>query len=256
MKRIWSPQLPDVGELLEPDREELRHLLSVRRASAGERIEVIDGKGGLAIGELESVRKRDAEIRIVERLEASRESPLQLTVVLALPVQISTLDDCLPGLVQLGVTRLIWVPTRYGGRMKKDPAKYQGRLQTIALQSLKQCGRLVLPVITPARDWEEACTTMTESGAFSLLFHPIRSGAGTEALPEKLDHVALWIGPEGGFSEDEVQRAAEAGARPTDMGPRILRTETAVIGACYWAQSRFGDIGHALQVPGENAVIS
>lgn len=238
MKRVLVETLPAVGSTFSPPPEETRHLVQALRAKAGETIEVLDGAGGVARARISSLGKRDCSLVVEQILELERESPLQLDLVLALPVQRGTFDSMLPGLVQLGVNHIDLVETEFGGRLRTDRDKYARRLDDIARQSLKQCGRLRLPTITLAGTWQDVLRSAATEAAY--LFHPDPAVAAAD-LPGSHTAVRLAFGPEGGFSADEAGAAREAGWRCISMGPRILKMETAVTGAAYWAQARWGD---------------
>ncbi len=238
MKRILVASLPAVGDTFRPPADETRHLVQALRAKTGETIEILDGAGGVARAQITHLGKRDCSLVVEQILASERESPLQLDLLLALPVQRGTFDSMLPGLVQLGVNHIDLVETEYGGRLKTDREKYTRRLDEIARQSLKQCGRLRLPRITLAGSWHDALHNRQNGAGY--LFHPDPT---VEANPLPTEHkaVRLAFGPEGGFSEGEAAAAREAGWRCISMGPRILKMETAVTGAAYWAQARWGD---------------
>lgn len=240
MKRILVDEIPAAGTLFQAPRDEGFHLVQVLRAKAGEPLEILDGRGGLARGNIHSISKRACEVAVTSVLSAKRESPLWLSVTAALPVQRGTFDAMLPGLVQLGVNRIDLVYTEFGGRLKKDRDKYLKRLEDISRQSLKQCGRLCLPEIDCKPSWDDACSAVSEDAATGFFFHP-NGLSQRQATRTERDRVWLAFGPEGGFSERETAVAREAGLTPLTMGPRILKMETAVIGAVYWAQTQWGD---------------
>ncbi len=237
MKRAWLEPLPEVGAEAALDPLESHHLAAVRRAAVGERIELIDGVGGLALAEIIVCRKDAVAVRILERPQISRESPMILELALAIPHQLSTMDQVLPGLVQLGVNRLWLATSAFSGRLKKDPDRYLTRLREIVRQAMKQSGRLVGPAIEFAAHWEALCIDFQERLAHGVLYHPGYPEVSATAFPaEGLPSLGLLIGAEGGFSEREVAAAEARGIHIHGMGPRILKQETAAIGACYWAR--------------------
>lgn len=241
MKRILVSHMPPPGETVEASSEESHHLRKVRRTQTGETIEVLDGKGGLALGEIEPGNDRYVRVKIVARVEANRESPLQLELAVGYPQQHAVFDHSLPALVQLGVNRVTLVHTTHGGTLKKGWEPYRQRLEAICLQALKQCGRLVVPVLDYVPDWSALCRSMVKRNEHNVVFHPVPS---TYAVSEGRAYrsLGLLIGPEGGFTEEEVVEAKRCGMEIRGMGPRILKMETAMIGACYHAQHAFGDL--------------
>ena len=239
MIRVLADELPEPGGEWTPSDEEAHHLVRVRRVKPGQAVEVIDGQGGAVRGVIAQVSKRSASIQIKERIDEQRESSLDLTIVAAIPVQANTFDAALPGLVQLGVIRIILTPTAYGGKLKKDLTRYSQRLQDIAANALKQSGRLVMPGFTFYQSWEETCRRLAQQAGLKLLFHP---NSEEVQVTDKVTAVTLCIGPEGGFSDEEVALAQTHSIQTQGLGPRILKMETALIGATFWAQQRFGDL--------------
>ncbi len=240
MKRAWVPSLPAAGSELTLDAAESHHLLKVRRARPGDRIELIDGRGGLVEAEIVNADRDAARVRVGAALPDNRESPLTLTLALAVPQQRAVVDELLPGLVQLGVDSIYLAAVEYGGALKQDTQKYQARLTTIARNALKQCGRARLPRLTLwNRDWPALCETLAAAHEAMILCHPsVDSGAP----PPTAQSIALLVGPEGGFTDGEAAAAIDRGAVPVSLGPRVLKMETAAICAAHWAQTRYGDM--------------
>ena len=238
MKRVLVDAIPEPGELVEPEAAECHHLLQVRRTGNGEIVEVLDGAGSVARGSIELMSRKQFCIRITERLEENRESSLHLEVAVAIPTHRPTFDQALPGLVQLGVRRIYLSPSEYSGSLKRGQNNYRKRLHEICRQSLKQCGRTCLPELVLTGSFLETCQHLRQNNERNLIFHP--QPEARTPLPEQVDSLGLFIGPEGGFSDEEVN-AAE-GFRIVDLGPRILKLETALVGACFWAQKTYGDL--------------
>lgn len=239
MKRLLLPAIPEEGARFQPPEDERRHVQDVRRTKEGEILEILDGKGGVARARVVATSRHQMTLEVEAHLQELRDSPLHLEVAVALPVQRSTFDATLPGLVQLGANRIYLVPTEFGGRIKKDEAKYAKRLDTIATQSLKQCGRLIAPEVIITKSFDALLEQMNQPEQTNILLHPVQEPA---TMPASADRIGLLIGPEGGFSEPEVTQAQEHGILLKGLGPRILKLETAAIGATYWAQSQYGDL--------------
>lgn len=238
MKRILVDAIPAVGARFEPPEQERHHLQDVRRAREGDVLELLDGRGGLARATVVAAGRHDLTLEVTAHLDERRESPLQLALVLAIPSQMATIDDVLPGLVQLGLNQLTLVPTAWGGRLKKESDKYLRRLRTIAANALKQCGRTQLPEFDLCDSWRQALERKRQR--VDLLFHPTDQAP---SLPAQVESVGLWIGPEGGFTPEEVAEAQAAGIQKRGLGPRILKLETAALATASWAQHQWGDLG-------------
>lgn len=226
MKRVLVKQLGAVGDRLPIPREEAHHLTRVRRVDEGTELEALDGQGRGVRGEL-IVEGKQAFIQITAQIEEDRESPYDVRLVLGIPSSRNTLDGFLPGLVQLGVKQIHIVPGDYGGRIKGSSAKYQARLQQIVLQSLKQCGRLTPPTLHFPKDWSAALATCCRVGGAHRLCHPDPHHHTSFPARTTGEPAFFYIGPEGGFSDEEVTQAKQQGIACLDLGPRILKMETA-----------------------------
>jgi len=235
--RVLVDALPEPGGELTPGADECHHLLRVRRIKVDDHVELLDGRGGRAAATVIGLTRRDVELRVDDNQSADRESALHLEIAVAIPSQLSSFDSLLPALVQLGVDQIYLVPTRYSGRIKKE--SYLSRLQNIALQSLKQNGRLQIPAIERAPNWQQLCETMQAGNQHNIILHP---SATPHQDPTETQSLGLLIGPEGGFSEEEIELAVDHGMGVRALGPRILKLETAVVGACFWAQLAYGDL--------------
>ncbi len=240
MKRVLVDLIPGVDQLSVPSEAECHHLIRVRRTVEGEQVELLDGQGGLALAVVTKVGKHEVQLRVIHRRVEQRESPLRLTLLISIPQQWATLDSVVPALVQQGVHRIVLVNTQFGGSLKKTSEKAKTRIRAIAIQSLKQCGRSILPELVFADDFAQHSGLLVQHHDEVLMLHPgpVRL---SQWQPPLLRSLAVMVGPEGGFSTEEAALAKELGCRLLGLGPRILKMETALSGICFWAQSRFGD---------------
>jgi 16S rRNA (uracil1498-N3)-methyltransferase len=142
------------------------------------------------------------------------------------------MDDVIRDATVMGVARIAPLVTERTvvPRAAMEQARVHDRWRRVALASAKQCGRAVVPAIDPPRD-VEALLTDTDHACRLLLAEPATQ-AGGRALPETPPPSALIaIGPEGGWTADEVARAIAAGFVPLSLGARTLRAETAPLAA-------------------------
>ncbi len=218
-------------DLVAPDRallegRRLAHVREVHRAGVGDELAVGLLGGGMGRGR---VLRLDAEaLELALALDQAPPPKLPLTLVLALP-RPKVLNRVVAAAASLGVARLVlvnaWkVEKAYWASPKMEP----GNLREQLLLGLEQAKDTVLPELRLARlfrPFVEDELKVLLAGGTGLLAHPGIGGAvpGTLAAP-----VTLAIGPEGGWIDAEVQRLLDAGMRPLDLGPRILRTETAL----------------------------
>ena len=145
--------------------------------------------------------------------------------------------------VELGVTDLTLVPTARsvvhldGPRMERRLA----RLREIVVAACCQSGRNRTPAVTAATSLERGLRDAVAQGARGIVLDP-RAPEPLLAAANAVAAVALAIGPEGGFDDNEQALAARAGYRPARLGPRILRTETAGLAALVVLQAMAGDL--------------
>jgi len=231
MKRILVDSLPQAGTSFEPSEDESHHLARVRRARVGEVIEVLDGQGGLAKAQIASIEKNRVRLNVLQHLQEDREPKTKLHLVLAFPVQRSTFDQILPGLVQLGVHTVHLVETIHSGTYYAQREKLRSRYDRIANQALKQCGRLIPPQVHLHRELGEIVEDLQQELEQQWVLDP-----RAELSFSKVDRshsVALYIGPEGGFHSDELAYLQRHRVHGVQLGPLVLRQETAALGGCF-----------------------
>lgn len=244
--RFYAPPTQINGPLISLSDDEAHHLARVLRLPVGAQVFAFDGCGHEYACEISQVGKRTAELTITEELTNVVESPLQLTLAVAL-LKGDKFDWVVQKATELGVTRIVPLLTEHSD-IRKAEARAETKLQRwqrIALEALKQCGRRTLVEFAEPVSWEKFCQQET---AADLLFFSERGGRrfanfgheqGGCPPPQEL---ILAVGPEGGWSETELKLAEQAGWDFISLGPRILRAETAAIAAVMLAQEWFGDL--------------
>ncbi len=229
---VETPITGDQATLIGP---EAHHLLHVMRAQPGTEVAIFDGSGEEFLAVVDRSSRSEVQLRIVERRTIDRELPFSLTLAVALPK-----GDRQKWLVEkateLGVTRIVPLKTQRGVAQPVEQALT--RLRRGVIEASKQCGRNRLMQIDEPVGWQ----TLIEQAAdqLRLLAHPksaLPNGCVCEAtgtvspLREAASTrgIVVAIGPEGGFTDDEVVAACNLGWQPIDLGRRILRVETAAI---------------------------
>jgi 16S rRNA (uracil1498-N3)-methyltransferase len=224
---------------------EAHHLIHVMRAAPGIRVVLFDGSGAEFHAVVERIGRSEVELAILRREEVDRELPLDLTLGVALPKG-DRQKWLVEKAVELGVTRLVPLRTERGVAQPVEQAL--SRLRRAVIEASKQCGRNRLMQIEEPQSWPDfaadavttPCRLLAEpaergrSVDFSVPTekppHSTLDGRDTEIYgPTPFHRVLLAVGPEGGFAADEVARAVAAGWHTVDLGPRILRVETAAL---------------------------
>ncbi len=204
---------------------EAHHLLHVMRTQPGHQVVLFDGQGGEYEAEIVRCRRATVELALGARQAISRELPFTLTLAVALPKG-DRQRWLVEKAVELGVAHFEPLLTDRGVGGHKD---FSAKLNRYVIEASKQCGRNRLMQIAPSQAWldrmQDADKTRTER---RLLAHPGgRPLADLNLTAPRATCVA--VGPEGGFTEDEVTRAAKTGWEVVDLGSRILRIETAAM---------------------------
>lgn len=216
--------------------DEARHLREVLRLKPGDEVSVFDGVGKEFRARVAQARREFAELELDEEIEPARpESPLHITLAVAL-LKGEKFDLVVQKATELGVTKIVPLMTRYADiklRDESDANKRVARWQRIALEAAKQSGRGIVPEVTTPVSFgsvlENTCVLFSEKGGHGL---PLID----------TDTVTAIVGSEGGWADEELDRARAVGAQIVTLGGRILRAETAAITAAALLQHRFGDL--------------
>jgi len=229
------------------------HLRHVLRCKPGDELVVFDGAGRECFGVLEMFQGETAVVRILGDAGRSTESALSLTIAPCL-AKGKKIDLIVEKAIELGADHICVVTSeRSVGRL--DPAQALDRVERwrrIARSAAEQSGRTVMPVIERIRTFEEF-VAQKPADALGLLFaigadkHP--AGTLRQSYPDATRVIAM-IGPEGGFSAEEVEYAQRHGFIAVGLGPRVLRTETAAIVASALCQHLWGDLGRRAPLGG------
>ena len=217
-----------------------RHL-HVLRIASGESITLFDGIGGEFLATVRSIGKRDATVTLDIFNSVERESPLHITLVQALATA-DKMDLIVQKAVELGVTSIAPIASSRatlkltGERAEKRIAHWQA----IAVAACEQCGRNRVPLVREVQTLDQWLKNSFEG--VRVLLHP-DAEASLLASVDASRPIALLIGPEGGFTDDEIARAVAQDVIAAKFGPRVLRTETAGLAAIAVLAARFGDLG-------------
>ncbi|MFN3149608.1 16S rRNA (uracil(1498)-N(3))-methyltransferase [Bremerella sp.] len=204
------------------DEAESQHLAKVMRANVGDVVVGFDGRGTEYQIELTSIGKKKVIGAIRSQAEVSREASRQLTLAVALPKgdrQRWLVEKC----VELGVARLVPLLTKRG--VAQPVEKAIERLRRAVIEACKQCERNRLMKVDQGQSLEEV---LAARPAASFLMHPSGETLHHDSILPAKEVLAI-IGPEGGFTDEEVAEAAEHGCQIVSLGPRILRVETAAL---------------------------
>lgn len=232
MHRFLSERIPEPGETARLDPEESRHAYRVLRVRGGETVEIIDGAGARAtaqvIGLPGAPRRPLLEYEVRHREECRMPTPrIHLCVA---PPRPKAMAQIVQQATELGVRRISPALCDFGvAKPTKDSSLEHWRKE--ALSALKQSGNPWCPILDEPAPFRQCLQSHRPANA--VFGH---CGGEPPALPclDNVEELTVWVGPEGGFSDSEQQQLLEAGARPAQLGPYILRVETAVVALLGW----------------------
>jgi 16S rRNA (uracil1498-N3)-methyltransferase len=229
---------------------QVNHIRNVLRMKPGEHAILLDGSGYEYEVAFTLLTPDHVDFAILKKTRANYESPIRLMVAQAF-LKDKKMDFLVRHLTEMGMCT--WIPLftehavpRLDGNKITTRVK---RWQTISSEAVKQCRRTIVPEICtplPFRKWIAA----GPEADLKLAFWEKETVPLKAVAPEKspsLRSVLVLIGPEGGFSDAEMDLARSAGFLTASIGPRILKAETAAVAICALAQYLYGDMGGVME---------
>ena len=231
MHRFFIQHSQIQGSRLYVEGTDVNHIKNVLRMKRGDQVMVSDGEGMQYLCALESFADGLVWFEIVDTWKENRELSSKLYLFQGLPKS-DKMELIIQKATELGVYEVVPVVTgRTVVRLdEKKAQKKTARWNAIAESAAKQSGRSRIPRVREAMTFSEA---LASAGELDVLLIPYEKAEGMEATRQVIEgirpgqSVGIFIGPEGGFEEAEVEQAVALGAAPVTLGRRILRTETA-----------------------------
>lgn len=228
--------------------ETSHYLKTVLRLKKGYRLVIFDGQGTECEAIIEGFGRDMTHLRLGSPKVLDRETPLKVSLGLGIS-RGERMDFAIQKAVELGVQRISPLLTEFCVVRLDDEKKELRRAHWLRViqSALEQCGRNQTPRIDPPILLDDWLESPKDPGPL-LMLTPNATQGLKEMLPTP-NSLTLLIGPEGGLSGAEVERALARGHQPVHLGPRILRTETAVIAALSAVQTLWGDLGQTVTNP-------
>ncbi len=220
-----------INDILELNKTESHHALSVMRLSLGDMVIAVDGLGTAYRGEIVIAKKnKPVLIRIHSSVRNFGETNTVVTLAAGLST-ISKFDTVIEKATELGVKRIIPLVCQKGKVKVDDPKRIktkQTRYKKISLAALKQCRRSYLPEIVAPTNFSHLMAQIDDE-SLNLIFHPSQKSRKLSEIDfkQKIKRVTVIVGPESGFSDEEIEISLSKNIIPISLGDRILRTETA-----------------------------
>ena len=238
--RFFSSLPLTVHSEIELSDEVTHHLVRVLRSEIGARFFLFNGEGGMYEAELIYAGKKQARARLLDFYPGDSESPLH-THLGQVMSKGDRMDYAIQKATELGVTEITPLfsercELRWRAEERADRKLEHWR--RVAISACEQCGRNRIPVIHEPLSLIEWLSVNCAELRLALIPTAAR---GLPATNIPVRSAALLIGPEGGLSSNEIAAAQDAGFLPWQIGPRIMRTETAPVAALAILQAHFGD---------------
>jgi len=243
MQKFIIPDIDTIPSRAHIHGQDAKHISKVLRLAKGDRIDITNGLGKDYTAIIASISPDTIGIDIIEDHEALTESPVKIVLCSGM-LKDKKMDLVIKHITQLGIYEWIpfycerSIPTPDEKRIKK---RHQ-RWETIARESLKQCRRSRLPKISTPLSFKELLTLSEPYDLKIAFWEKATQRLDTLKKTASNKKILMLIGPEGGFSENEIKQSMAKGFLSYSLGPRILRAETASISSCALVQHILGDI--------------
>lgn len=238
--RIYQPGHYEIGQTIALSDAAAQHVGLVLRLNIGAKIILFRGDNYEYQAILSSVQKKKIQVTIESMTMTNRESPRQIHLAQSL-AKGDKMEWIIQKAVELGIASITPLLTERSvvrldaQRLEKKHQQWQA----IAISACEQSGRNQIPMIYPACSFEQYLNHSTAT--YQWLLSP-EAQASWPSISEKSAELAILIGPEGGFSPEELRYAQEHQVHSIRLGPRILRTETAAVTAIAILQNLYGDL--------------
>lgn len=231
-KSYYTGAPPRAGSLIELDKNESHHLVSVLRARQGDAITLFDGSGKAWTGTIVESNPKNAIVKIERHIDL-RPPFCKITLAQAMP-KAKGMEQIIQRATEIGISQIIPLKTSRT-ELKLDNERQERRIERwhmTAVEACKQSGYLLVPEISQIQTFKEFIKSIQNTNSLKLvasleqdaksLKNHLKEGTRPSSI--------IWlIGPEGDFTEDEYQMARESGFTPISLAKNVLRIETAVI---------------------------
>ena len=250
MHKFFTPKELINGDVAKIIGDDVKHIYKVLRITQGEKVTLNNCEGVEYIAKVISVTKQEVLLEVLEKLDVNNESDIKIYLFQGLPKS-QKMDLIVQKGTELGVTEFIPTITHRVDVKLKGEFKKLDRLNRVALEAAKQSKRSIIPKVSEPIEFDEM---IEKINSLDLVLVPYENAEnfGIKKLVnnlekngsvEKIKSVGIFVGPEGGIEEDEIEKLKENGAHIITLGKRILRTETAGFVATSLIQYELSDLG-------------
>ncbi len=241
-----DPKNIESGKTVTITGQDVNHIKNVLRMHPGQTIIVSDGHGRDFDVTISRITDTDVQGEAIVRKSISPPKPA-LTVFQAIP-KARKMDIVVEKLTEIGIMKIepFIAPRTVVDFRRGQQEKRLGRWKALVLQAAQQSQRSFLPVVSEITKWPDILGKMLPYNYLVVPWEGESNQGIKDALPDEAEEIGLVIGPEGGFSQDEVLAMVEIGAKTVCLGRNILRAETAAIVASTLVLDHFGELGQPI----------
>ena len=225
--------------------EDVKHISRVLRCRENDKLEVCDMENNEYICEIKEINKDNILLDIIEKVNIKRESNLKVKLYQGMPKG-TKMELILQKLTEIGVDEIVLVQAKRSVTKidnKKEDKKIE-RWERIIYEAAKQSKRAKIPKLTGVLTFKEALADMQNNDLNLCPYENERTISIKEAIKDSsANTIGIFVGPEGGFEEEEIEKIQEIDGKVVSLGPRILRTETASVVASSIVLYELSDLG-------------
>lgn len=229
MQLFYNPNISDNAKEVTLDKEESRHIVKVLRMKESDTFKITNGKGSFFSAEIISANPKSCLVKIISQ-EKQNPLPYQLHLAVAPTKLNDRYEWFLEKATEIGISEITPIICDHSERKTIKPERYEKILQSAMKQSLKA----YLPVLNEAVSYKDFIDSKKSSEELKYIAHceeTDKKSLKAVLLPRQ--KITIMIGPEGDFSNEEIEFAKQSGFIPVTLGESRLRTETAAVVACH-----------------------
>jgi 16S rRNA (uracil1498-N3)-methyltransferase len=226
MQLFYTPDL--AGKSYTLDESESKHAIRVLRLAAGDEIILINGKGGLYRAVITDANPKRCSVKVIYSEQEHGKTDFQVHVAIAPTKNIERLEWFLEKATEIGINSITPINCRFSERkeIKHD------RLEKVMISAMKQSMKAYLPQLDPLTLFNDFISQPFNGQKF-IAHCSDQFRTSLKELVSPCQNYLILIGPEGDFSNDEIELAVKSGFQPVSLGNSRLRTETAGVVACH-----------------------